>query len=164
MVTGGQHGGSWCGSSPAGGQLAASVEDGRHVMTDVPAWGICVVKTQCCPAEYRACCRGQEIARFGDTETWHETGAESHSPDPSVASSSCLTRRLSTKGLCASCWAGEARPCIPGRCVLCPVRLQWAPCAAASRGGSQLGGGQCSAGELSQGSVFLSQEFFFFPS
>lgn len=96
------------------------MEDGRRVMTDIPAWGICVVKTQCCPAECRACRRGQEIARFGDTKTWHETGAESHSPDPSVASSSCLTRRLSTEGLCASCWAGEARPRIPGRCVLLP--------------------------------------------
>lgn len=46
---------SWCGSGPAGGHLAALVEDGRCVMTDVPAWAICVVKTQCCPAERRAC-------------------------------------------------------------------------------------------------------------
>ena len=87
-VAGGQQGGSQRGRGPAGGQLAALLENGRHVMTDVPAWGICVMKNQCCPEEHCACLRGQEFARFGDTMTWHEARAESHSPDPSVASSS----------------------------------------------------------------------------
>ena len=163
LVAGGQQGSSQRGRGPAGGQLAALMENGRRVMTDIPAWGICVMKNQCCPAEHYACLRGQEFARLGDTMTWHEAGAESHSLDPSVASSSCLTRRLSPDGLCAA--AGWVRLVFAprGSVSCCSERLQWAPCPAASRGGSQLGMGSAVLGSSARVLFSFPRNFFFLP-